>query len=120
MPARALRHHRFETLEPVEVEIVGGLVEEGDVEAGQHDGGQRHPGRLTPGQGGRLLVDDAGRKTEVGQGAGDPGVDVTGRQPVVAFEGQGETVVGAAVAAPQSLTGVGQLGFGAGPRRSGG
>jgi len=111
---RPLRHHGLEAAQAVEVEVVGGFVEEGDVEARQHDGGQRHPGDLATGQGGDILDDDAGREAELLEGARDPGVEVSGRQPVVAVEGQSEALLGPRFTATESLAGGGQFGLGGG------
>jgi hypothetical protein len=44
--AGAPLHHLLQAGQPVEVEVVGGLVEHRDVEARQQDRRQRHPGRL--------------------------------------------------------------------------
>ena len=45
-PPRRPAHERLEPLEAVEVEVVGGLVEQHDVEAAQQQRGERRAGRL--------------------------------------------------------------------------
>ena len=45
-PAPARPHPGLEPVQPLEVEVVGRLVEQGDVEPGQLDGGQGHLGLL--------------------------------------------------------------------------
>ena len=45
-PATQIPHELFESVQAVEVEIVGGLVEQDDIEPGQHQGRQSDPGRL--------------------------------------------------------------------------
>ena len=67
---------RLEPVEPVEVEVVGGLVEQEDVEAGQERGRQRHPRRLPARQRRGGLVQHPLVEAEVGEGRrrrGPPG-----------------------------------------------
>ena len=66
----------LEPVEPVEVEVVGRLVEQEHVEAGEQQGGQARPGRLAAGQRRRRLVEQPRRQPEVGPHLADAGVEV--------------------------------------------
>ena len=71
-----MRHHHdhagealdegLQPAQPVEVEVVGGLVEQQDVHPGQQDRGQGQPGRLAARQRGGRLVEHRGVEPEVG------------------------------------------------------
>ena len=70
----------LEPVEPGEVEVVGGLVEQEHVEAGQQDRGQACPRRLSARQRRHLHVEDALRQPEVGDDGADAGVEIGGAE----------------------------------------
>jgi hypothetical protein len=81
-------HERFETFETVEVEIVGGFVEQNDVEARQEQRGQSDARRLTAGQRGHQRFGHVGVgefQAEIREHGGDALVEVGGaaREPAV-------------------------------------
>ncbi len=88
---------RLEPGEPVEVEVVGGLVEEHHVEAAQQQRGQRDARRLAAGQRRHEGV-GADVEAEVVEHRGDPVVEVGGAARHPAVERHGVGVVGARVA----------------------
>ena len=78
-------HEAFEPFETVDVEVVGGLVQQEHVEAGEEQRGQLGPGGLAAGQPAQLAVEGARRQAEVvgdGRGAGVE-VGVAERHPPV-------------------------------------
>jgi hypothetical protein len=92
--AAPAQHVGLEALQPVEVQVVGGLVEQDQVEAGQQHGGQRHPGRLAAGQRRRRKAQEPGRQPEVGGHGVDAGVDVRRAQGGPPGQGGGVAVPG--------------------------
>lgn len=56
----------LQALQTVQVEVVGGLVEEEDVVAGEQQGGESGPGRLASGQGRHQLVETDAEPQRVG------------------------------------------------------
>ena len=83
-PGAQPAHERLEPLEPGQVEVVGGLVEQHDVEAAEQQRGQRGAGGLPAGQRGHQRV-RADVEAEVGEHRRQPLVEVRGAagQPVV-------------------------------------
>ena len=102
-----VRHHHqrgveaedepLQPVEPVEVEVVGRLVEEEDVEAGQQQGGELGAGGLPAREAGHLAVERGGGQAEVGGHRGDAGVEVGPAQRHPAVEGGGVAVGGGGV-----------------------
>src|SRR5215207_2001946 len=85
---------RLEPVEPVDVEVVRGLVEQEHVEAGQQQRRQLRPGGLPAGQRRHGPAQEVGRQPEVvGDGPG-PGVEVGPAEGHPPVEGQGVGVVG--------------------------
>ena len=99
-PAAESLHERLEARQPVEVEVVGRLVEQDDVEPAEQERGQGDPGGLPAGQGRHQRV-GADVEPEVGQHRCDPVVEVgrAARHPAV--ERDGVRVVGARLAGPE-------------------
>ena len=107
--AVASAHHGLEPGQAVEVEVVGGLVEQRDVEAREQDGGQGQPGRLTPGQ---LRGRPAGQGTgqaHLVEGGGQAGLDVARGERLVAGQGGRVALLGPVAAAAQAGRRLGQL-----------
>ena len=109
------RHERLEQVEPGEVEVVGGLVEEQHVLARQEDRGQRGPGRLPAGEVADLDVDAVGGQADLGEHRAGAGVEVVAtdgeevlegarvgldRVGVVAHRGRGASSASLAAATP--------------------
>ena len=93
-PAGKIANVLLEAIEPVEVEVVGRLVEEQHVEAAQQDRGQRDLRGLPTRQHGHRAIEHVFVEPHVGGDRPRPGVEVgrTGREVVV--EGRGVRVVG--------------------------
>ncbi len=72
----------LQAVEPVEVEVVGGLVEQQHVEAGEQDRGQPGLDPLAAGEPGHRLPQDSGAQADLGEHPRHPGV------VVLATEGQ--------------------------------
>ncbi len=78
------RHHAYgqplektlETVEPVEVQVVGRLVEQEHVELRQQDSGHRRPRCFASRQRGRLLVEKSGPEPQLGPEGSDPALQV--------------------------------------------
>ena len=87
-------HDVLQPRQPVEVEIVRGLVEEGQVEARQQDGGEGDLGLLPTRKGGHGLRRHAGWERHLGAGADQAGLEVPGRDGLVAREGDGVALLG--------------------------
>ncbi len=102
-------HEGLEQVQPVEIEVVGGFVEQEHVHSRQEDGGQRQAGRLTTGQRGGRLVEARRRAGRAGRipflGAGGteadggedrrrPGLQIAAAQRDEPVEGVGVGVVG--------------------------
>ena len=66
----------LQPVEAVEVEVVGGLVEQEHVEAGEQQGGELGPGGLAAGQPAELRSRAPAGQAEVGGDRGDAGVEV--------------------------------------------
>ena len=86
-------HPALDPVEPVEIEVVGRLVEQEDVEPGEQQGGQARPGGLPTGQRRRRLVEQSGRQPEVRPHLADAGVEVGAPQGEPLVEGGGVMVV---------------------------
>ena len=80
-------HEPLQPVEAVEVEVVGGLVEQEDVEAGQQQRGQLGAGGLAARQPGHRAVEEAGGQAQVVGTARRPGVEVGAAQRHPAVEG---------------------------------
>ena len=76
----------LEPFERVEVEVVGGLVEEQEVGIGDDQPGQRRPRLLAAGQRGRRLGPLVAGEAETGQGALDPLVERVATEDLVLVE----------------------------------
>ena len=87
-PGAEPAHERLQALEPGEVEVVGGLVEQHDVEAAEQQRGQRGAGGLPTGERRHQRV-RADVEAEVGEHRRQPLVEVRGAagQPVVEARG---------------------------------
>jgi hypothetical protein len=85
----------LESVEAVEVEVVGRLVEQEHVGADQEQRRQRGPGRLAPGQGVHRGVEGLRGETEVGADGPESGLEVSAAHVEVGVEGGGVSVVGA-------------------------
>ena len=101
--AQAL-HEGLELGQPVEVQVVGGFVQEHDVEPAQQQGGERHAGRLAAGQASHSGVRPH-IEAKVRQDGRDAVLQVGGAGGHPAVEGQGVGVVGARSAGAQRLRG---------------
>jgi hypothetical protein len=95
----------FEALQAVEVQVVGGLVEEEDVVAGEQEGGQARACRLAAGQGRHRLVQVDRQAQRVGDLLG-PFVEVRAAEVEPAFQARRVRVVGAGCAVHQGLGGL--------------
>jgi hypothetical protein len=84
----------LQPLEAVEVQVVGGLVEQEHVEARQQQGRQLDPGRLTAREVRRGAVKHLARQAELGGHRPGAGVDVGAAEREPAVEGGGVRVVG--------------------------
>ena len=87
-------HPALDPVEPVEIEVVGRLVEQEDVEPGEQQGGQARSGGLPAGQRRRRFVEQPGRQPEVRPHLADAGVEVGAAQAEPTVEGGGVVVVG--------------------------
>ena len=72
-PAVAALEERLEQRQPVDVEVVGRLVEEQDVGLGEQDGSQAAPGQLAAGEGRGLAVEQRPRPDRAGRPRRPPG-----------------------------------------------
>ncbi|CAL9628649.1 hypothetical protein SUDANB21_06041 [Streptomyces sp. enrichment culture] len=95
-------HEPLQAFQAVQVEVVGGLVEQEDVVAGQQQGGESGAGRLAAGECGHLLV-ETDVQAERGGGLLGALVEVGAAQREPAFEGGGVGVVRAGCAVDQTL-----------------
>ncbi len=84
-PGRQPGHERLQPLQPVEVEVVGRLVEQEDVEPAEQQGGEPGPGGLAAGEPGhrRCQVD---REPQVGGGRVGPLGEVGAAERQPAFQ----------------------------------
>jgi hypothetical protein len=92
----------LEPVEPVEVEVVGRLVEQEDVEPGQQKGGELGAGGLSAREAGDLAIERRGRQAEVGGHGGDAGGEVGAAQRHPAVEGRGVAVGGGGILGVES------------------
>ncbi len=94
--------------QPVEVQVVGRLVEQVHVEAAQHGGHQLGPRRLPAGQHRHGPVED-GVEAELPPRGRHAGVEVGGAERQPPFEGGGVPIVGTGVGRGDRLGGVVEL-----------
>ena len=90
-------HESLEPLEPVEVEVVRGFVEQHDVEAGQQQGREADTGGLAARERGHRRVcgeSGPGGESELAEHLGHPLVEIGGSAGEPAFEGVGVGVGG--------------------------
>ena len=104
MPARRPFDERLQPVEPVEVEVVGRLVEQEDVVAAEQQRRQARAGRLAAGQRGHRLV-EVDAEAQVGGDRAGPVVQVRAAEGEPALERDGVRVVGAGRARSQRLGG---------------
>ena len=102
----------LEPVEPVEVEVVGGLVEEEHVELREQDGGQRGARGLAARQRPHVLVEQPGGEPELVPQRPDAGVEVGAAERQPAVEGGGVAVVAAGLGGGQRVGGLVELGRG--------
>ena len=79
----AASHHVLEARQPVEIEVVRRLVEQGDVEARQEDRGQGDPRPLAPGQGRGGRVDDTVNEANLLERRREASFEIAGGQRLV-------------------------------------
>jgi hypothetical protein len=102
----------LEPRQPVEVEVVGGLVEQQDVVAAEQDGGQRRAGHLAAREPARLRVEQPVAQAEVGAHLGGADVEVGTAEGEPALEGPLVRRGGRVIAAVEGVRGVVQGGVG--------
>ena len=110
----------LQTLEAVEVEIVGRLVQQGQVEVRELDAGQRHPGPLATRQRRHRPVGQVDTESDLVEGRVDAGVEVADTQSVEALQCHLVAPLGRAAPGRQPGGRLGQFGLGpSGPGASG-
>ena len=77
----------FQSVEPVEVEVVGRFVEQVHVEARQQQGGKPDPRPFPAGQRGGRLVEQVQRQSEVVPHRGDTRIEIGSAERQPALEG---------------------------------
>ena len=104
----------LEAFEAVEVEVVGGLVEQHDVVARQQERREGDPGRLAPGEGRHLEREQRGLEAEVGGDRGAARLEVGAAEGEVVLERERVPVVGARAAVGERLGRGAERGLGLG------
>lgn len=94
----------LEPFQAVEVEVVGGFVEQEDVVTGEQQRGEAHTGRLAAGEGGHRQVESDGQPELRGDLLG-PFVQVGAAEGEPAFQRLGVRVVGAGCPVHEGLGG---------------
>ena len=107
-------HQPLQPGQPVEVEIVGRLVQQREIETSQHNRRQRHTGLLASRQRAHLAVGECRGQSQIGERAGQADLEVAVGQRLVAGQGLCVAVVGVGSPRTEVCRRCGQVGFGGG------
>src|SRR5205807_8464116 len=101
--ARTLADKRFQTRQSVEVQAVGGLIEQGDVETSEEDDREGQQRSLSAGEPGGGTVEHIGWEPKVNEHGLDPRIQIPSAEPLPSFEGIGVGLLRATLSASQRV-----------------